>query len=522
MSDFPQHRLTSPLHHRLWEQPDIWHWWALYLGLATALWSTALTLPRPDGTVLFFLTLGGLAAWRYSWWSLHQIRALIFLHRVYPRLQARATAAAAYKSVPHLYVVVLSYGMSPQMIERCYRGLCRAALNADVPTTIIASVTSNRDVRILNRVYADLGAPTQIRFHAQFQDGKGKRRAISEALRAISRDALPPGAIVTLMDGDVVLAPDAFSKSLPFFLADPGLDAITTNNRAEVTGTPIAQQWFALRLAQRHALMASMALSKRLLVLTGRFSLFRAEIATSEAFVQRVEADRISHWRHGEITFLTGDDKSTWFQVLCEGRRMLYLPDVYATGIEALPAPGKFFPASSKLMTRWFGNMLRANGRAIGLGPRRVGPFVWWALIDQRLSIWTALTGPISTLFLCFYYSPVFAIYYLALAFVTRGIMSAMAGAHYGRFHPSWPFLMYYNQVWGGMLKSVLTYHLDRQSWTRQAIKTRRADRLSRTTGWALHAATLACFALAVGTMIGVITDVSPGTTTEIARLLRL
>jgi mannuronan synthase len=45
-------------------------------------------------------------------------------------------------------------------------------------------------------------------------------------------------------------------------------------------------------------------------------------------------------------------------------------------------------------LRRWGGNMVRNNGRAIALGPRRLGWFTWWCLIDQRISIWTTLIGP--------------------------------------------------------------------------------------------------------------------------------
>lgn len=501
-------------------EPATVHWWAIYLAVGTALWGAALSQPRAAGTVPFFLTLGGLAGWRYSWWSLHQIRAFVFLRRRFPLLRARAEARAARTAVPRLYVVVLSYKIPPDMLARCYRALCLAARASGVPTTIIASVTSNTDVRELNRIYAELGAPRDITLRAQFQEGGGKRSAIAEALRAIARDAPPPGAITALMDGDIVLDADALARSLPFFAADPALAAATTNNRAEVRGSYVARNWFQLRLAQRHVLMASMALSKRLLVLTGRFSLFRTEIATSPAFIDRVEADRIRHWRLGEIVFLTGDDKSTWFQVLSEGRKMLYIPDVFATGMEELPAPGWFLPASSKLMVRWFGNMLRANGRAIALGPRVTGLFVWWALVDQRLSIWTALTGPIATALLSLYYSPVFIIYYLAVAFSSRSVMALAAAALSGGFSPAWPFLMYYNQVWGAALKSSLSYHLDRQSWTRQAIRSGTTSSLVRHTGWALHLATLVLFALAVGTMTGVLHPLSDATRTDIRHLI--
>lgn len=503
--------------------PEALHWWAVWLLFGLAIWHFALAQPRPASVAPFFLTIGAVASWRYGWWGLHQIRAAIYLRRRFPRLRAAVEAqpGPGLCPVPHIYVVVLSYDIEAALLMRCYRALLAAAQASGRPTTIIASITSDRDVRLLNRVFAEAGAPPGLRLCAQFQNGAGKRLAIGEALRAIARDLPAAGTLTVLMDGDIVLGPDALARSVPFFTADQGLAAATTNNAAEVSGGSLARNWFVLRMAQRHALMASMALSQRLMVLTGRFSLFRTEIAISEAFVHRVEHDSIGHWRLGPIRFLTGDDKSTWFQVLSEGRRMLYIPDVLATGIEELPAPGRFLPATTRLMSRWFGNMLRANGRAIALGPRVTGPFLWWALIDQRVSIWTALTGPIATALLAAFYSPVFVLYYLALALATRSLMALAAGLHYGAFSPSWPFLMYYNQLWGAVLKSSLTFHLDRQSWTRQAIAAQAQGRLETRTGHALHLAVIGLFTLGVGMLTGVLDPLGAGTLADLAGLLR-
>ena len=72
------------------------------------------------------------------------------------------------------------------------------------------------------------------------------------------------------------------------------------------------------------------------------------------------------------MQLLTGEDKSTWFWLLNADYRMLYLPDVQVTTIEHPPSRW-LLPASTQLMLRWFGNMLRISFRAIALGPRRIG-----------------------------------------------------------------------------------------------------------------------------------------------------
>jgi len=136
-------------------------------------------------------------------------------------------------------------------------------------------------------------------------------------------------------------------------------------------------------------------LSGRVLVLTGRFSIFRAELALSRGFIAAVGRDACFSPSHGRIRMETGDDKSTWFWALRAGWNMLYVPDVTVCCLEKQPRP-TFLNSSVTLMGRWYGNMARNSGRAIALGPRRLKVFVWIALIDQRVSPWTTLVSPIA------------------------------------------------------------------------------------------------------------------------------
>jgi glycosyltransferase Alg8 len=46
--------------------------------------------------------------------------------------------------------------------------------------------------------------------------------------------------------------------------------------------------------------------------------------------------------------------------------------------------------------------MVRNSERAISVGPRKLGLFCWWCLIDQRVSIWTTLIGPTAAAYMLF------------------------------------------------------------------------------------------------------------------------
>ena len=158
------------------------------------------------------------------------------------------------------------------------------------------------------------------------QEG-GKRRGMADALFALrsSNYEIGDDDIVVLMDGDTVLGKGILEKSLPFFATNPRLGAVTTDNIAVTSGNAFYRKWYTLRFAMRHRMMKSISLANQLLVLTGRFSVFRAPWCLTDDFIAHVENDRIAHWLHGEIKFVTGDDKSTWYSLLKEGWEMLYV-----------------------------------------------------------------------------------------------------------------------------------------------------------------------------------------------------
>ena len=125
--------------------------------------------------------------------------------------------------------------------------------------------------------------------------------------------------------------------------------------------------------------MCSMALSHRVLTLTGRMSVFRAHIVTQASFIADVENDSTMHWRLGRVKFLTGDDKSSWFSVVRHGWETFYLPDAVIQTIEHPPNPS-LLQSSRQLMFRWYGNSLRQNSRARNLGPHKLGWFTYYVL----------------------------------------------------------------------------------------------------------------------------------------------
>jgi len=480
-----------------------------YLGV---MWLLVAYLPSDvfeSTSHIFILSIGVIGLWRYSWWFTHYARCVLYRRIVFPKLRRAVEEVTARGFRPgHVYVLCTSYRTDPQVTYAVYEGLIRNVVDYGVPTTVFAAVSDRTDVDVLNQLLADYDHPKGIEIRYMFQRGDGKRSAMAEVLRAIARSDPGPDDLVVFMDGDIRLPASTFRRSLPFFLLEQDLGALTTNNRAMVSGGDVTREWYDLRYAQRHMLMCSLSLSRRVLVLTGRYSVVRADLSTRPDFIELVERDSLEHRRFGTITFLSGDDKSTWYWLLKNNWAMRYLPDVMAYGFEELPDRNRFFGSTIGLMRRWFGNMFRTSGRAIALGPRRMGLFTWWCIVDQRLSIWTTLIGPTVAIVMTLLVRPSFGLVYLLWIMSTRLIASGLLGLIWGRMNPLWPLLLYYNQIVGAALKSSINFRFNQQKWTRQGISSleaadpRQALRIRRENA-ALHLASLLALVAAVSFATG-------------------
>lgn len=471
--------------------------WVLLTGAAAVLVllldaSDRLFEPRRAGIIL---GLGAVALWRYAWQITHLSRALLFLLRVYPRWRRAAVDAA---SATHVYVLVLSYRMGNDLNAAVYAALLRDLADYGRPATVVACVSDLADARQLS---ASGAAPANVRVLPLQQSNRGKRDAMERGLDVLARLHAPPGSVVALIDGDTFVPAGTFRSAIPMLLSSPGVGALTTENIPIVTGGVLEREWFRLRMRARHYLMCSMSLSRRVLVLTGRFSLFRAELALSRGFILTLGDDVLRHWRLGDISMLTGDDKSTWFWALRRGWHMIYLPDVVVYCMERPPRP-TFFDSTRSLMRRYYGNMARNNGRALALGPGRIGWFTWLAIFDQRVSPWTTLVGPTLVVWLSFAGTPSALPAYLLWAILVRalqtGILGGLSGLG-GGFHPLFPFIQYYNQVLGSYIKIDAFFHLDKQSWTRQKTGGALAGAMNLHSSVVLMVLSLGAFALAVG-----------------------
>jgi glycosyltransferase Alg8 len=477
--------------------------WLFYLSLLMLL---ALALPRsvfdPESRD-FLLLIGLVGIWRYSMGALHFVRGMLFLYVVYPYYRRKVKKIGKDADPSHVFLLVTSFRIDALTTAQVYRSVIREAIECGFPTTVVCSIVELSDELLVKNLWTRMNPPAHIKLDFVRIPGTGKRDGLAYGFRAISRHLPDDRAVVAVVDGDTVLAEGVVKKTVPWFQLFPNVGGLTTNEFCEVRGSYIMSEWHKLRFAQRHINMCSMALSKRVLTMTGRMSVFRAKVVTDPEFIRDVESDHLEHWRLGRFQFLTGDDKSSWYSLMRLGYDTFYVPDAAINTVEH-PPEKSFIKASRKLMFRWYGNNLRQNSRALRLGMGRLGLFTSVVLFDQRVSMWTCLLGLAVAIIASIKYSIVYLLIYLLWIGTTRLLLTLLLSFSGHPIGPAYPAILYYNQIVGALVKIYVFFRLDQQSWTRQNTKLDRGLRSLQLwfNSWSSRAMTFSAASVFIATLL--------------------
>ncbi|BBT16543.1 mannuronan synthase [Metapseudomonas otitidis] len=417
----------------------------------------------------FIFIIGAIGIWRYSNAAIHFLRGMYFLHWKFPRMRKQVEAMGDEALPDHLFMVVTSFRIPTTTTFKVYRSVFQEVQRLGVPCTVIASIVEKGDENFIKAIMRDeVRERSDIRLIIVRARGTGKRDGLAHAFRALSRQMPLQNSVVGVVDGDTIMLPGCVERAVKMFALLPSVGGLTTNEYCEVEGGKLVKEWHTMRFVQRHINMCSMALSRRVLTLTGRLSFFRASVMTDPEFIRDVEADFLEHWRLGRFQFLTGDDKSSWFSLMRAGWDTFYVPDSHTLTVEH-PPDSNFFRATRQLMFRWYGNSLRQNFRATSLlGWERLGAFTLYVLYDQRLSMWTCLMGLTASVAAALLFGVQYLLVYLFWVLLSRTLVTLLF--HFSG-HPVdalYPFVLYYNQIVGSIMKVYALFHMDQQSWTRQ------------------------------------------------------
>ena len=467
------------------------------------------------------LVIGGIASWRWSWFILQNVRAMIYRYYTFPRLRQAAKAAyAEHGPVPEVTVLATTYHEKPWITVPVFESIFRElsmlqGLTARCKVVVVTGCDDD-DLNI-KAIYAKCSAqekPEQPELWPPelvlLRGDKGKRPALALGMEEIAKGCPRPDGAVIILDGDTMLGPGLLDKVLPMFRLTPQVSGITTNENNLVKGAAWFAEWTSLRFGLRHRSMCSVSLSGKLLCLTGRFSVFRASVAIDPTFRRQVEHDVIEHWFWGSFEMLSGDDKSTWYWLAAHGHRMLYVPDAMVTTYEVIPGMGVHRALAN--IRRWSGNSVRHSWRAMMLGPRKLGWFPWWSLLDQRMTMVTVLFGPtVAVLALCAGRYELVAGYFLwvLLSRIGHAAISWRQGRRISAYYIPLQIL----SDWATALTKLwVVFHPAKQNWLNRGARTLNTTRGSAfyglRTGFAHYLYVFSCAAIV--TVIGLFAGFLP------------
>lgn len=431
--------------------------------------------------VTFMFTLGAIGIWRWGWALTHCVRAAIYRYLYYPHLRRQAREAVRRDGpVPDVVVLGTTYKEKTWITSEVFgsvfvelsslKGLERA------PRVIVVTGCDQDDDQIrsiyeeslefINREASAVWPPELILLRGE----NGKRQAIASGLKHVADTGVHDDGVVVLMDGDSAMFPGLLRKVLPIFRLKPSISAVTTNEDVVIQGPGWFAEWLSLRFGQRHMYMCSIALSRRLLCLTGRLSVFRGSIASNPSFQEQIHNDRLEHWLFGEYQMLSGDDKSTWFWLVSRGHEMLYVPDAMSRTYEVIGEGG--LKRAIANMRRWSGNMLRNAGRAAAVGPRKLKLFPWLCVLDQQISLWTVMIGPTGLLLALLTGRYDFACAYGLWLLFTRTLRVLPSCQHGRRISPLYVPMQLFSEWLGAIVKMWVYFHPVKQNWLNRGNRT--------------------------------------------------
>lgn len=407
---------------------------------------------------------GIIGTWRYCWWVNHILRAFLYRYILFPKRRKKANHLWASGWRPNrLFFMMTTFQELQTTTEIVLQSIMDECTNIAVPVKLFIGTGTDLDETIIENFFAKQVTTAPFDVVIIRQKKPGKRYAIGETLRGMVRHGLTDEDVIVFMDGDTFFEPGCLRLCLPFFHLYPKVQALTTHEKAIVHGPTWVKKWLDMRFTQRDFTMQSYSLSNKILTLTGRMSIFRGKHVREIEFINTIENDHLTHWLWGKYRFLSGDDKSTWYYLLKNRADMIYIPDAVTVTIEYIR--GNPVDRMIENLRRWNGNTLRNGARAIKLGPRTTGLFIWWCLIDQRCAIWTMLIGHMMMVILAVTKGGGFLMVAVLWLAFSRLCISCVLFIHARRIDMSFPFLLYINQFLSTLIKVYIVFRLPQQRW---------------------------------------------------------
>lgn len=447
------------------------------------------------GLMVFMILCG----FRWLLKALHLVRAGLYRGVVYPRLCQKAPR----DSVKRILVVIPIYHEQPWIMRLVLERVVAELEQLTQPAMVLVCVGTPSDQILMEEAVNGIFLKSGLDVIVRLQESSGKRGALAESLRYLAQRYPTQNGLIVLMDGDSVWDKGLLQRIVPLFAAHPTLGAVTTDEEVFCPSSHPYRLWFSFRMAIRDFYMSSHALSRRLLCLTGRFSVIRTEAALNPGFIKQLADDGIDHWLFDRIRFLGGDDKSSWYWLYTKGEalgipEMLYMPDIKVVTIESVTE--RPWARIVQNMRRWFINTARNNGRSLVVLPFwRTPGFIWLALFMQRGAIYCNVLAMalLLTMGLGASREALMAAVWLAvLSAVLTFLCLSLLGR---RVNWSWLFWLLFERWLGSFVKLWCLSNLADQKWLHRGGQISGANQRH----WAAQVVAWIHFAASIGFLVG-------------------
>jgi glycosyltransferase Alg8 len=407
------------------------------------------------------LGLGAIGMWRHTWGLTNFVRAYVYS-------SSRSTNIPKLPTSRYNLTVILPvYSQTDDEVRLVARGL-RDGVTTTTDRVLVVCAHKTAEQRKI--IQAELGVVGGLSLAFVPQIGLGKREAMADAL-SLAATVMPKSEsdFVLLMDGDTLVTIRAIVASVAELQSDASLGAVCVNETPIVQGSPTFTMWRWLRSLQRNHIMSAFSASDRVLVLTGRFSMYRADFLLAPEVINRIRKDHLTH-EAKFIPLLTGDDKTTWLELLRRGKNLRYLPEVEVYPIERQSSDCSFFRETLALTTRYSGNMARANLHPDAWRGAKGKTHFRYGLLDQRISMWTSLLTPAALALSLLSMRFDLFILIMTYALLIKNLQAVALYMTSGSYSATFPYLIFYNQLMMSLVKISTFAFLHRQRWTHQNI----------------------------------------------------
>jgi glycosyltransferase involved in cell wall biosynthesis/LysM repeat protein len=322
-------------------------------------------------TILLYIPLSIIGAWRWSYWLVRVIGATIYRRRV------RKTILPLAENVKlTLSVVTPVYNENEALFDQALESWIANGVNEIIA---VIDKTNTRLIVKFERLYSPR---KDVKCRLVVTPKAGKRAALADGIEHAKSD------LVALVDSDTVWGDTVRQQVIPYF-ADPKMGGVTVSQRIMNPDT-ISNVLFDILLWNRYheEVPFLLGLGKAYNTLSGRTAIYRRAALVNDKY------DNVHDLTH-EFFFNTravsGDDKRLSHLILAQGWRVAFAQKavVYTQGLSRM----RHF---LKQRLRWTRNSWRADLRAVKSGWIFRYPVLAYFVIDRFVQPFFMLLGPVA------------------------------------------------------------------------------------------------------------------------------